>query len=369
LNVNPILLCLTISCFAFVDFPSVLAQSRVHDKKLETVKKKNTGFLGKKRKKKLKRSPGGEGYFNRVQKPDNPKGFSNPGSNFSGRLKGRPFENEKAQKYIRKKPRLREGYFNQVNKPANPKNFQNPGANFSGNLRRQDQRGFNTEIANFSGTRRRKKITNKMLKRSGQGYTGHLTQRRRGKYNKAIGDYSGNYTRRGKQYSKAIGDFSGNYTRRSSFNEKTAKRIGDFQGNRYRRKKNYGAIAYYGGDMAVKHRRYQRNFLQFIRFYFSNIAFNLSGSPEKQLAKKNKAIAGYTGSRRYRRKDLGEKHPTSRFVGPTSASTRKQKERRRERQLWFSRLFLFDNQDQPKDFKKKIRKPRYDKKEHEIWND
>jgi len=71
---------------------SSYAQQIIHSKKLETVKSKNAGFLGKKRKtRKAKSSPTGKegARFKKWKRDFNPSRYAELGfANYSGRIKG-----------------------------------------------------------------------------------------------------------------------------------------------------------------------------------------------------------------------------------------------------------------------------------------
>nr|WKN35811.1 hypothetical protein K4G66_25925 [Tunicatimonas sp. TK19036] len=66
-----------------------------------------------------------------------------------------------------------------------------------------------------------------------------------------------------------------------------------------------------------------------------------------------------------RRKPGKDMHPSVDYLTAKQKNTYEKKEKYRKRRLWLSHIFK--SKDQPKHLKEKTRKPRYDKKEAEIW--
>ncbi|MCZ6900489.1 MAG: hypothetical protein O7F74_09650 [Bacteroidetes bacterium] len=443
-------------CLAF-NFSS-LAQQKVHSKKLETVRSKNAGFLGKKRKtKKAQSSPTGkEGdRFKKWKKDFNPSRYAElEGANYSGGIKGKPFKNARAYKYIKKQPQSVEGgRFRKWRKDFNPSRYAELGAaQYSGNIKgkpfknaraykyirkhpkqveggrwkgwKKDfnpsryaelggalyagnikgtppknkmagrfirkhpkrveggrwkgwQKDFNPSryaelggalysggIAgkpsymakrkadlNYSGYLTRQKISKKNLARTRINYPGYLTRQKVSKKNLARTgiNYSGYLTatkRQRRSPSKEI-NYSGYLTSNLRQVPQQYKEIRAYQGNLVGRKKvNKSVGADYQGDIVLR------------KFGFGGI------TRAQYMAKKNKDIPKFNGKVKFKQPKTNTKLDGI-FIVVKNPTSMKQKETIRKRSLFLSKIFR--NREQPPDFKKKIRRPKYDRKEKEIW--
>lgn len=74
----------------------------------------------------------------------------------------------------------------------------------------------------------------------------------------------------------------------------------------------------------------------------------------------------HEGGIRVRKRFFGsEKHPSVHHLAQKSKTSYQQKERHRRRRVWITHIFK--SKEQPQHLKEKVRKPRYDDKESEIW--
>ncbi len=75
----------------------------------------------------------------------------------------------------------------------------------------------------------------------------------------------------------------------------------------------------------------------------------------------------YEGGIRVKKRFFGDdKHPSVHHLAQKSKTSYQQKERHRKRRVWITHIFK--SKEQPQHLKEKVRKPRYDDKESEIWN-
>ena len=78
-------------------------------------------------------------------------------------------------------------------------------------------------------------------------------------------------------------------------------------------------------------------------------------------------IHGHQGNIKVKRRRPGENmHPSVHHLARTGKTSYEQKERHRKRRVWITHVFK--SKEQPQHLKEKVRKPRYDSKEAEIWN-
>ena len=74
----------------------------------------------------------------------------------------------------------------------------------------------------------------------------------------------------------------------------------------------------------------------------------------------------HEGSIRVKKRFFGnDKHPSVHHLAQKSKTSYQQKERHRKRRVWITHIFK--SKEQPQHLKEKVRKPRYDSKESEIW--
>ena len=77
-------------------------------------------------------------------------------------------------------------------------------------------------------------------------------------------------------------------------------------------------------------------------------------------------VHGHEGSIRVKKGFFGsDKHPSVHHLAQKSKTSYQQKERHRKRRVWITHIFK--SKEQPQHLKEKVRKPRYDSKESEIW--
>ena len=74
----------------------------------------------------------------------------------------------------------------------------------------------------------------------------------------------------------------------------------------------------------------------------------------------------HEGSIRVKKRFFGnDKHPSVHHLAQKSKASYQQRERHRKRRVWITHIFK--SKEQPQHLKEKVRKPRYDSKESEIW--
>lgn len=74
----------------------------------------------------------------------------------------------------------------------------------------------------------------------------------------------------------------------------------------------------------------------------------------------------HEGGIRVKKRFFGDdKHPSVHHLAQKSKASYQQKERHRKRRVWITHIFK--SKEQPQHLKEKVRKPRYDSKESEIW--
>ena len=81
--------------------------------------------------------------------------------------------------------------------------------------------------------------------------------------------------------------------------------------------------------------------------------------------KQSEMVHQYNGNIRIKRGKLKDRHPSVDYLAGKGRKSYEQKERHRRRRVWLSHIFK--SKDQPQHLKEKTRKPRYDKKESDIW--
>ncbi|WKN42888.1 hypothetical protein [Tunicatimonas pelagia] len=111
--------------------------------------------------------------------------------------------------------------------------------------------------------------------------------------------------------------------------------------------------------------RVEKNYSKYVhqhRGYWRGPTAQAKSRYFKKLARK---VHQYNGDikRPRRGKDM---HPSVDYLTARQKNSYQKKEKYRKRRIWLSQIFK--SKDQPKHLKENTRKPRYDKKEAEIWN-
>ncbi|MEM7550389.1 MAG: hypothetical protein AAF363_11970 [Bacteroidota bacterium] len=216
-----------------------------------------------------------------------------------------------------------------------------PGASFQGLLKFSGKRKGPGPGSSYSG---KLAIKRKSGPSKASSYTGTMPVINRRNYDKERADYSGFLTYRGRPKPGPGQSFSGN--RSISKSTKYDKQRYDYRGN-----------------LSLK--RTSKNLLGALAYYLSTVRF---GFPDKNddYKKVSRKIYAYSGDTKIRRSSR-KAHPSARYKGTLARQSYLPRDKVRKFNIWFTRLF--SNQDQPPDVRKPIKKPKYDSREYEIWND
>ena len=101
--------------------------------------------------------------------------------------------------------------------------------------------------------------------------------------------------------------------------------------------------------------------------YAGNMKVKSKGAKERDFKKQSKEEQLFAGNYKIKKNKNEDLHPSSEYRGGKVKNSYAQKERARKRKLWWSKTKK--NDDQPKHLKEKRKKPKYDPKEGDIWND
>jgi len=231
--------------------------------------------------------------------------------------------------------------------------------------------------------------------------TGELPSPKSGKNNKErktdkqIGGYSGDQVynnNKERKTDKQVAGYSGDQVYNNSKQHKTEKQIANYSGdvvlNDSKSRRTQKEIANYSGDMEVRgvNRETQKN----IAHYSGDISVHDINKREKQIRQKGRKVASYEGdilvrtlearARKIRKKskemanwegDIIVKrvkkgmHPSAVYRGGNVKNSYAAKERYRKRML--KKYGKNEGAETPNYMKKKEGKPKYDKRESEIW--
>lgn len=105
-------------------------------------------------------------------------------------------------------------------------------------------------------------------------------------------------------------------------------------------------------------------------YYMAHYQGQLRVRTPKGQARYHKKLAAqvhqHEGGIRVKKRFFGsDKHPSVHHLAQKSKTSYQQKERHRKRRVWITHIFK--SKEQPQHLKEKVRKPRYDSKETEIW--
>ena len=230
-------------------------------------------------------------------------------------------------------------------------------------------------------------------------YQGNLTVRPgASKYSKQVtslnANYQGNLIRRPvAKYSKQIANYTGHrgdmrryrirMTREPAtyaggervFQRSTGVNISGLltfkRANKIYPRKDIAKYSGKGGVLVKDHyrRSWYNKTKESVSYYFSNLNLAFKDSRLDAMEKSTRESANYVGRYKLSRPAKGA-HPTAIYArNSIRHKSVEKRETNRKRNLWINRLFVFRGKDQPDDFKKKVRKPKYDRKEHQIWNE
>ncbi len=155
--------------------------------------------------------------------------------------------------------------------------------------------------------------------------------------------------------------------------------LGGYQGDWRVRKKNVSpgggyedkSIGSFSGHIKRPHPAIQKKVEKNIsRYTHQHPGWLRVPSPRAQ-ARYHKKLAtqmhGHQGSIKVKRRRPGDNmHPSVHHMARVGKASYEQKERHRKRRIWITHVFK--SKEQPQHLKEKVRKPRYDSKEAEIWN-
>ena len=101
--------------------------------------------------------------------------------------------------------------------------------------------------------------------------------------------------------------------------------------------------------------------------FAGNMKVKSKSAQERDFKKQSKEQQLFAGNYRIKKNKNADLHPSSEYRGGKIKNSYAQKERTRKRKIWWSKTKK--NDDQPQHLKEKGKKPKYDPKEREIWND
>ena len=105
-------------------------------------------------------------------------------------------------------------------------------------------------------------------------------------------------------------------------------------------------------------------------YYMARYQGQIRARTPKAQTRYHKKLAAqvhrHEGSIRVKKRFFGnDKHPSVHHLAQKSKTSYRQRERHRKHRIWITHLFK--SKEQPQHLKEKVRKPRYDSKESEIW--
>ncbi len=150
--------------------------------------------------------------------------------------------------------------------------------------------------------------------------------------------------------------------------------LSSYQGD-LRVRKNRGAPDKSIGSFTGHQKQYRPRIQQRIEknkaYYMAQYQGGVRVRTPKAQTRYHKKLAAqvhqHEGSIRVKKRFFGDdRHPSVHHLAQKSKTSYRQRERHRKRRIWLTHIFK--SKEQPQHLKKKVRKPRYDSKESEIWN-
>ncbi len=113
-------------------------------------------------------------------------------------------------------------------------------------------------------------------------------------------------------------------------------------------------------------RKIEKNKAYYMAQYQGQIRVRTPKGQTRYHKKLADQVHQHEGSIRVKKRFFGsDKHPSVHHLAQKSKASYQQKERHRKRRVWITHIFK--SKEQPQHLKEKVRKPRYDSKESEIW--
>ncbi len=113
-------------------------------------------------------------------------------------------------------------------------------------------------------------------------------------------------------------------------------------------------------------RKIEKNKAYYMAKYQGQIRVRTPRGQTRYHKKLAAQVHQHEGSIRVKKGFFGkDKHPSVHHLAQRSKTSYQQKERHRKRRVWITHIFK--SKEQPQHLKDKVRKPRYDSKESEIW--
>ncbi|MEO0332144.1 MAG: hypothetical protein AAF223_10725, partial [Bacteroidota bacterium] len=124
-------------------------------------------------------------------------------------------------------------------------------------------------------------------------------------------------------------------------------------------------VGEYRAKSKFQQRKVEENYSKYVHQHRGFWRGTTAKAKSRYFEKLSRRVHQYNGDikRPRRGKDM---HPSVDYLTARQKNTHKKKEKYRRRRIWLSHIFK--SKDQPKHLKENTRKPRYDKKEAEIWN-